>query len=1088
MPTMADYAKWRRYVAFFVALMSLPSLLPLAVGGSTQTNHNAALNQPVSVYPSDATCGKNSERLKYSENNYVVCTAGCGRNITIQKKANRFPIDVIQMGGDKCHISETESGSDELKSSMCWLTPSWSTQFTYSVWFKPTETRTKQSLISNREFQLFLHDGHMEGITYTTAGKVSNVTKLTKIDSSVWTHIAIRVQESRSFPAHVAVFANGAFLAPALQIQNVPGEGQTGGKQFTRTFRIGIAQTQIESSGCEILKIDACASVGYSPVVRMPNRFQHQTQGDAYVAARANFLLGDSRLVNCHWDRDLVARFACTYYIPPCSGNGTVLPPCRSLCTAVMENWCEAVDRLPVTCGDYPDSTDPTVCVGPHYKSDFGLYRGEIRYGLYHERLLTDREIEAEYTGRLRRVRPLSECLCYAKYTPALLTNSSLTCVADLSKGNPSNRLDEDRGTHHVVEFVNDGDLSTAWASRTPCPDEVDIQINFRLPIQIWVIEILLQSHFPSRGIVITSNRSGIFRVMQNLSIDCEQLWYKPNDGVLVQPDSVNCQNISRLAGSSRTPPYTIRLDLRDGRPELPPVQRRRRRDLTGPTLREEFLTSHAIRVGFYGKPLVGNNHIVPEISLYTRNTCGCYPEGTIDGYRCMDGVCQCKNLIGVNIADAGPKCRPYLTRMTPSFGPRSGGTKVVILGGFLGRENSSVSAHTWVEDIAFDIKYSNDTRVDILTPPLTKAIGTKDIGNVATALNVTLESGYELRTTEKFVYKEDPVVEMIKPKQSFLRGGIVQTIIGRHMDSVAFPLMTVTLVYRGRFYKQPTSACSLHNTTEMHCPSPIIHLPSGISKRNLSHISERDSDSGTGYDARMRRQVVERQAADLSDNKDGVKIYIGFLFDGVTTYRNISETLPQQGQMYIYDDPEMYEFEDEVMDFRRNDEQIVIQGDRMNHGCSAGDYNVTVGLGQCEVLDLQTNQLVCRPPKTKPALGQFHSHGDPRVKVVVGNINVVVGYLRYEELNSCDWCYPEGTINWHNCVDGVCQCRHVTGVDVAEAGPKCRPYLSRMIPSFGPRAGGTKVVIIGGFLGRDNSSVSVRTCIEDISFAVEYR
>ena len=74
-----------------------------------------------------------------------------------------------------------------------------------------------------------------------------------------------------------------------------------------------------------------------------------------------------------------------------------------------------------------------------------------------------------------------------------------------------------------------------------------------------------------------------------------------------------------RLAGSSRTPPYTIRLDLRDGRPELPPVQRRRRRDLTAPTLREEFLTSHAIRVGFYGKPLVGNNHIVPEISVYTR-------------------------------------------------------------------------------------------------------------------------------------------------------------------------------------------------------------------------------------------------------------------------------------------------------------------------------------------------------------------------------------------------------------------------------------------------------------------------------------
>ena len=41
---------------------------------------------------------------------------------------------------------------------------------------------------------------------------------------------------------------------------------------------------------------------------------------------------------------------------------------------------------------------------------------------------------------------------------------------------------------------------------------------------------------------------------------------------------------------------------------------------------------------------------------------------------------------------------------------------------------------------------------------------------NVATALNVTLESGYELRTKMQFVYKEDPVVEKIEPEHSFVR------------------------------------------------------------------------------------------------------------------------------------------------------------------------------------------------------------------------------------------------------------------------------------------------------------------------------
>ena len=47
---------------------------------------------------------------------------------------------------------------------------------------------------------------------------------------------------------------------------------------------------------------------------------------------------------------------------------------------------------------------------------------------------------------------------------------------------------------------------------------------------------------------------------------------------------------------------------------------------------------------------------------------------------------------------------------------------------------------------------------------------------------------------------------------------------------------------------------------------------------------------------------------------------------------------------------------------------------------------------------------------------------------------------------------------------------------------------MTRMIPSFGPRSGGTRVVFFGGYLGREQSSVSVRTMVESIPFEVEYR
>lgn len=58
------------------------------------------------------------------------------------------------------------------------------------------------------------------------------------------------------------------------------------------------------------------------------------------------------------------------------------------------------------------------------------------------------------------------------------------------------------------------------------------------------------------------------------------------------------------------------------------------------------------------------------------------------------------------------------------------------------------------------------------------------------------------------------------------------------------------------------------------------------------------------------------------------------------------------------------------------------LQGERLDLGCSAGDYEVTVGGGDCVILELRTNQLVCRPPETKPDLGTYHKDGAPRVKV----------------------------------------------------------------------------------------------------------
>ena len=94
----------------------------------------------------------------------------------------------------------------------------------------------------------------------------------------------------------------------------------------------------LESRGCEVLRVDACATIGHSFAVHMPNQRQQYSQSAAYrEAMRTNKLFGvdpekGSSIANCTWNWDVVMKFTCTFYFPPCSGKGTGLPPCRSLC------------------------------------------------------------------------------------------------------------------------------------------------------------------------------------------------------------------------------------------------------------------------------------------------------------------------------------------------------------------------------------------------------------------------------------------------------------------------------------------------------------------------------------------------------------------------------------------------------------------------------------------------------------------------------------------------------------------------------------------------------------------------------------
>ena len=86
---------------------------------------------------------------------------------------------------------------------------------------------------------------------------------------------------------------------------------------------------------------------------------------------------------------------------------------------------------------------------------------------------------------------------------------------------------------------------------------------------------------------------------------------------------------------------------------------------------------------------------------------------------------------------------------------------------------------------------------------------------------------------------------------------------------------------------------CMVHNSTFVYCPTPEIQLPS------------------------------KGAAANLGD----LQFYMGLVLDGVPTYRNISESLPQFGKLYIFSDPILYPFKEEIRSHSpHEDTNIVIE------------------------------------------------------------------------------------------------------------------------------------------------------------------
>ena len=136
-------------VAFFVVLASsLPNVRLVVVANDNAGNYNAALNQRVSVYPTDATCLSEDEFITFYNHDVKYCSSSCERNISSHDTAGlRRPKEDAKVGGIHCHLENGTIAQQNL--TVCWLLLAYGTgplpqSFTYSAWFKPTDTQPRQ--------------------------------------------------------------------------------------------------------------------------------------------------------------------------------------------------------------------------------------------------------------------------------------------------------------------------------------------------------------------------------------------------------------------------------------------------------------------------------------------------------------------------------------------------------------------------------------------------------------------------------------------------------------------------------------------------------------------------------------------------------------------------------------------------------------------------------------------------------------------------------------------------------------------------------------------------------------------------------
>ncbi|KAF6037401.1 MET [Bugula neritina] len=207
-----------------------------------------------------------------------------------------------------------------------------------------------------------------------------------------------------------------------------------------------------------------------------------------------------------------------------------------------------------------------------------------------------------------------------------------------------------------------------------------------------------------------------------------------------------------------------------------------------------------------------------PGVFRYTKRLgvcadCACSDLSISKQCDAFTGQCPCEGAVDVELA--GRQCHWYIDEIDPKYGPKAGGTAITFSGGYFGKGDLMVE----INDVKQKLSVKGSERNLSSTPYLGVALPneTSTVGFTAKLVNSTIDLGPQT-LYYSFEYRPNPILEDIYPRTTILSGGTNLTVVGEHLDSVAYPEMVVYLTQRGVPIGRLLTRCDVIESDEMVC------------------------------------------------------------------------------------------------------------------------------------------------------------------------------------------------------------------------------------------------------------------------------